>query len=287
MSESVDQSFRLPLFKAAQEFNTTTGTIVELLEKEGMGSSIHGSGFKAKVTGEKAFLVLRKELLGNEKAARKLEEIRSTEEDRPLSQIRFSSKRLEKPEPFDISTKELVHNHEEGSMLEFKETARYHTYRESFSDEIKMEIVRTISSFMNSMGGVLIIGVSDDGDISGLDRDEFNDVDDAKNFMSNLLLSNLGIKCSRYVRVFIDTLSHYNLIRVECDKSSQPIFFSENDGKSSMYVRYIESTVRLDAEGIYEYIPHRFLGNIAANHYEKLVDKLSEMSSVHFAGDGL
>lgn len=285
MSEAVDESRELPLFKVAQEFNVATGTIVEVLEKKELGHSIRGNGLNAKVSGKKAFLVLRKELLDDEKAAEKLEEIQSIEKDQPP--VRFSLKRPDKPDPFNVSTKDLIHKHDEGVMLEFKETARYHIYKGHFSDEIKTEVVKTVSSFMNSLGGVLIIGVSDDGNIKGLDRDGFSAVDDAKNFMSNLLLSNLGIRCNKHVRVFVEILSHYRLIRVECDKSSQPTFVSEEDGSNSMYVRYIESTVKLDAKGMYEYIPHRFLDNIAANYYDRLIEKLGAMSSVQFAGDGL
>lgn len=285
MSEAVDESLELPLFKAAQEFNVATGTIVEILEEEELGHAIHGNGLNAKVSGKKAFLVLRKELLDDEKAAEALEEIRSQEKDRPP--VRFSLKAPSRNEPFDVSTKDLVRNHDEGVMLEFKETVRYHIYKESFSDEIKREVVKTISSFMNSLGGILIIGVSDDGEVKGLKRDGFNNIDETKNFMSNLLLSNIGIKCKKYVDLYIEEFNDCKVIRVECDRSNQPNFISSDDGRSEMYIRYVESTVRLDAEGIYEYIPHRFLDNIAANYYDRLVDKLGSMSSVHFAGDGL
>jgi predicted HTH transcriptional regulator len=38
-------------------------------------------------------------------------------------------------------------------------------------ETLKNEVVTTISAFMNSAGGILLIGVQDDGSVYGLEKD--------------------------------------------------------------------------------------------------------------------
>lgn len=69
----------------------------------------------------------------------------------------------------------------EGHKVEFKQTLGLHVKRlekdknappaELFSDEIVHEVVKTIISFLNADGGVLVIGVCDDGSPYGIEKE--------------------------------------------------------------------------------------------------------------------
>lgn len=59
----------------------------------------------------------------------------------------------------------------ESERAEFKETARWNV-RESKKDaRMELAIAKTIAAFLNSRGGVLVIGANDAGQAVGLDRD--------------------------------------------------------------------------------------------------------------------
>lgn len=65
----------------------------------------------------------------------------------------------------------------EGQHVEFKETWQFDINRSAAtgtptkSSDLQYGCLKTIAGFLNSHGGVLLIGVSDDGRIVGLDRD--------------------------------------------------------------------------------------------------------------------
>jgi hypothetical protein len=65
----------------------------------------------------------------------------------------------------------------ENDKLEFKATLRWNIHAERVGKEIEHETLKTIAAFLNSEGGTLLIGVSDSGEILGLDADGFENDD--------------------------------------------------------------------------------------------------------------
>ena len=59
----------------------------------------------------------------------------------------------------------------EGLFIEFKETLRYDARKGEISKELEKMVLKTIVAFLNADGGTLLIGVSDDGKVLGLDND--------------------------------------------------------------------------------------------------------------------
>lgn len=89
----------------------------------------------------------------------------------------------------EIPINELIESGEH-SFLEFKSTMRWNV-REVKSDK-KMEeiIIKTISAFSNAQGGKLLIGVSDSGEILGL-QDDYNSLREANKDYFEIHLNNL------------------------------------------------------------------------------------------------
>jgi predicted HTH transcriptional regulator len=59
----------------------------------------------------------------------------------------------------------------EDENLEFKSSARW-DYREGQANKtLEVVIVKTIAGFLNGNGGILVIGVNDDGEVLGLEPD--------------------------------------------------------------------------------------------------------------------
>ena len=59
----------------------------------------------------------------------------------------------------------------EGLLLEFKETLRYDIRKNEMNKEMEKSIMKTIVGFLNASGGILLIGVRDNGEIIGLEND--------------------------------------------------------------------------------------------------------------------
>ena len=59
----------------------------------------------------------------------------------------------------------------ETNKIEFKSSLLWDVDKKNKNKEMGYIIAKTISAFMNSDGGKLLIGVDDNGDISGLEPD--------------------------------------------------------------------------------------------------------------------
>ena len=59
----------------------------------------------------------------------------------------------------------------ESSQLEFKPALLYHFAKKGYSKTVRFHVAKTIASFMNSKGGILLIGVTDDKSLQGLSYD--------------------------------------------------------------------------------------------------------------------
>ncbi len=59
----------------------------------------------------------------------------------------------------------------EGPVIEFKETLEYDIKANKNSKDVLLSALKTISGFLNSNGGTLLIGVNDSGEIKGIERD--------------------------------------------------------------------------------------------------------------------
>jgi Predicted transcriptional regulator containing an HTH domain and an uncharacterized domain shared with the mammalian protein Schlafen len=65
---------------------------------------------------------------------------------------------------------QLIENGE-NEQIEFKSSIRYDYFRKTTNRELELVIAKTIVGFMNAKGGKLILGVDDDGNILGLEKD--------------------------------------------------------------------------------------------------------------------
>src|SRR3546814_12750902 len=61
----------------------------------------------------------------------------------------------------------------EGDGVEFKSTLRMNLHTGQVDDKMQVTVLKTIAGFLNAKGGTLLIGVSDDGQVTGLSADNF------------------------------------------------------------------------------------------------------------------
>ncbi len=93
--------------------------------------------------------------------------------------------------------------------VEFKATARVAQNPEIPEKVINEGVIKSIAAFMNSDGGTLAIGISDDGDVLGIEKNlkyKNQDIDSYQNWLSTLFINTLGAAVTaNYVSIRFET----------------------------------------------------------------------------------
>ena len=143
----------------------------------------------------------------------------------------------------------------ESKTLEFKSTLRKSIEKKEIPDKvIEKEVLKTIVGFMNSSGGILLVGVNDKGEILGLDNDRFKSRDDILKHVKNLIKRDIGEEFYDLVNYEIVPVQYRKVLMFECKQSNTPVFLS---GKE-FYVRTNPATDRLEGKKLIEYIKNHF-----------------------------
>lgn len=145
----------------------------------------------------------------------------------------------------------------ESKTLEFKETLSWDIRKQSKELYIEVSALKTVAGFLNSDGGTLLIGVSDTGEVVGIDAELSNlhaNKDRLRLHFKNLVKAKIGEVFypnidSRFVK-----LDGVELFVIECSKSDEPCFLDDRD----FYVRTSPATDKLEGRKAHEYISRHF-----------------------------
>ncbi len=164
-----------------------------------------------------------------------------------------------KPQFVDFSRQNLLPliKSGEGSQLEFKSTLRWNLHSDKTDKKIENSCLKTVSGYLNSQGGVLIIGVADDGQVLGLNQDHFKSEDKMLLHWVNLLKSCLGAEFMQWIQTTIHSINHERIIIVDCLPAANPVFMIR-DNEETFYTRMGNSTQALSTREVIAYIAQRF-----------------------------
>lgn len=150
--------------------------------------------------------------------------------------------------------------------LEFKETLRWDVIVKQENKKLEDVVVKTLAGFANRVGGTLLIGVADNGEAKGLDRDYVclgGNRDKFELHLTNLFTKHFG-QAYRASKIRISFPEHQNMCicRVDMDRSSQPLFITLADRGGNMaerfFVRSGNSTQELPLSQSTTYIREHF-----------------------------
>jgi hypothetical protein len=142
----------------------------------------------------------------------------------------------------------------ENLNVEFKETLSKNIRKGGGKDkDLQTTVLKNIVGFLNKFGGQLLIGVSDDGDIKGIEEDFYKNDDDYKKTLSNLINDRIGLKEASYIDMQIHTVRSKKVCIISCSKSNNPAYL---DG--DFYVRTDPECRKLSAKEANEYIKENF-----------------------------
>jgi predicted HTH transcriptional regulator len=146
----------------------------------------------------------------------------------------------------------------EGTHLEFKSTMRMNLYSKVMGREIEMAWLKAVAAFLNSEGGILLLGVSDDGTVLGLDADKFENEDKCRLHFKNLLNHHIGAEYARFVRFELYNLDDLRVGAVECERSDMPAFLHDDKSREMFIIRNGPSNIELSISRALRYIRSRF-----------------------------
>jgi len=157
---------------------------------------------------------------------------------------------------------ELLKNGE-SETIEFKSSLRWDYKKNTVNKELEFVIAKTISAFMNSKGGKLLIGVDDSGEILGISSDmvtlKNQNVDGFLLQLTQVINDYLGKENHQFVDVVVMEINSGLICLVDVARSPDPVFVKNKDGKEEFYIRSLASSQPLSIREANEYIRNHWM----------------------------
>jgi predicted HTH transcriptional regulator len=125
---------------------------------------------------------------------------------------------------------------------------------------IEHAALKTMCAFLNSKGGTLLIGVEDNGEITGIEKDQFANDDKFLLHLWNLIKASLGQEASPYITTTLAKIHEKSVCRVECRPGTRPVFLRQKGFGEEFYIRTGPGSSSLSISETMEYIADHFNG---------------------------
>ncbi|CAN1564744.1 RMtype1_S_Eco2747I-TRD2-CR2_like domain containing protein [Burkholderiaceae bacterium] len=151
----------------------------------------------------------------------------------------------------------------ESKNVEFKETFSLDVRKQTKERDIRASSIKTIAAFLNSDGGVLLIGVNDAGAITGLDTEieKFHKADNIHKSRDKFLLDfknalkhQIGEQFYTFINHRFVNVDSQIVLFVECQASPMAVYVDNKD----FFVRTNPSTDQLEGPKLVAYIQNHF-----------------------------
>jgi len=151
---------------------------------------------------------------------------------------------------------ELI-NKGENEKLEFKATLRTNLHTGESDREIEKATLKSITAFLNTEGGTLLVGVSDDKRLFGIENDHFQNNDKFNLHFSNLIKEHIGNEFLPYLHFELIQIQEKNILKIDCLKSVKPVFLKLHKSEE-FYMRVGAASVQITGSKLVEYIRNNF-----------------------------
>ncbi len=145
----------------------------------------------------------------------------------------------------------------ETSQVEFKAALRMNLHTRQADPRIELSALKTIAGFLNTRGGTLIIGVTDEGTPIGVEEDGFSSEDKLHQHLDNLIKGRIGPEFTMWIHPRFEEYQDKRVLAVECWESKKPVFVKDGSA-DRFYIRTGVSTTELTTAQAHEFIKQRF-----------------------------
>ncbi len=169
--------------------------------------------------------------------------------------LKLNPRFLKKSDKEELS--EFISNGEDDE-LEFKSTLRTNLHTKEIDKKIEYSILKTIVAFLNSNGGNLLIGVSNKGEILGIEEDKFENEDKFSLHLTNIIKEKIGKKQLHLINLQMMHIKKKAVMKVVCKKSSKEVFLKPTPKEEEFYIRVGPSNSQLVGSELIEYVEKKF-----------------------------
>jgi hypothetical protein len=178
----------------------------------------------------------------------------------PVKDAALEAFRTFQPKPGDPEIAALLAAGE-SARVEFKSSARWDLRENKKNPVLEQVILKTVAAFLNTDGGTLLLGVSDEGAVLGLEHDyqtlQKKNADGYELFLTELLLGHYGKDCSPCVRITFHSLDSKEVCRLIAQPAPRPVWVKEG-AEEHLYIRSGNSTRRLSTREALDYCKTRW-----------------------------
>jgi hypothetical protein len=109
----------------------------------------------------------------------------------------------------------------EGNTREFKSTYRWNIEEKKLDKKMTHACLKSIAAFLNTNGGILFIGVNDEGVPVGLEQDNFPNEDKFMLALTTAITNSMTARAMHYIAIDTHQIDGHSFCRVAC-KKTQP-----------------------------------------------------------------
>lgn len=149
----------------------------------------------------------------------------------------------------------------EHEQLEFKTSLRWDPYRRQVNKSLEKAAIKTVAAFLNSQGGYLILGVSDQKEVVGL-QDDFRslpkaDADGFENHFNNVFHQMIGPEHRPRVKLHHREYQQKPICLIQVLASPRPVYVSSGE-EEEFFIRTGNNTSSLRLSQANSYIQSHF-----------------------------
>lgn len=145
----------------------------------------------------------------------------------------------------------------EGRRIEFKSSLRWDLRRNEINKDLELVVIKAITAFLNTDGGNLYVGIDDDSNIIGIDRDlttiKKQNEDGLILHFNQLITQYLDKSVFGFIDHTIISIAEKRVFYIEVKKSSKPVYIRIGNDKIFV-IRAAASVQQLDIEDAANYI---------------------------------
>ncbi|MDM8542874.1 putative DNA binding domain-containing protein [Desulfococcaceae bacterium HSG9] len=145
----------------------------------------------------------------------------------------------------------------ESKYIEFKETLNLDVRKKTKEKYIVLAVLKTVVAFLNTEGGILLVGVNDNKDITGIESEIKKFHKNTDKFLlhfKNLIKTRIGEGFYPFIEYKPIKVDGKCILMVECKGSPSPCYLDNAD----FYVRTNPATDKLEGPKLVEYVNNHF-----------------------------
>lgn len=149
----------------------------------------------------------------------------------------------------------------EGPTIEFKTSVRWDVRQGLINKDLEKAVAKTIAGFMNKGGGTMVVGVTDDGGIVGLEADmktlKKPSEDGLGLHLTEILNKYLGEVAAAAATISFAHVDGLTIAVISTEAATKPVFLEDANGPE-FHLRSHASTRLLDVKEATQYIAERW-----------------------------